>query len=541
MNPTTDFRSLAERIVDDLLEADPVAATSLGDHRFDGRLTGVSAPAARRDRLDDHVAMLDAIDDIELGVADFVDLEILRARVLRDRFMLAELRPHEWNPMWWNPGTGLYLLVSRDFAPADERAVAMRGRLAAIPDHLEQARAILQEMPRIHVETAIQQFHGTGSLIRGDAARLAGDDAVVHAATVAVERFEEWLSAQLPESQRDPRLGPDLYAAALWHALDEDTAADALLADALEQLDRVGTELRDLAAAYLGLTEADDAVVRVALNEVASSAPVTDATVLPLMEAALARTTAFVRREDLVTVPDLDVRMVEMPEIHRGTAVAYCDAPGPLEEADVATYVAVAPTPVGWDADRVASFYREYNGIALHGLVAHEAMPGHVLQLAHARTLESETRVRRLGRSGVLVEGWAVYAEQMMVDAGYQPLDDPRSALAVTLQQRKMLLRGIINTILDISVHAHGMQEAEAMSLMVDRGFQEVGEAAGKWRRALLTAAQLPTYHVGFRAVETIAADLRVLHPDWSPRQVHDLMLAFGSPAPRHLRTLLGI
>ena len=76
---------------------------------------------------------------------------------------------------------------------------------------------------------------------------------------------------------------------------------------------------------------------------------------------------------------------------------------------------------------------------------------------------------------------------------------------------------------------------------MRDRGFQEEGEAVGKWRRALLTAAQLPTYFAGYRAVSGIVADLRVLHPDWSDRQVHDLMLSQGSPAPRHLRTLLGI
>ena len=98
-----------------------------------------------------------------------------------------------------------------------------------------------------------------------------------------------------------------------------------------------------------------------------------------------------------------------------------------------------------------------------------------------------------------------------------------------------------INAILDIRVHAYGMTEDEGLALMIDRGFQEEGEAVGKWRRALLTAGQLPTYFVGFRSATGIADDLRVLHPDWSDRQVHDLMLGQGSPAPRHLRTLLGI
>jgi uncharacterized protein (DUF885 family) len=259
------------------------------------------------------------------------------------------------------------------------------------------------------------------------------------------------------------------------------------------------------------------------------------------MQAALERTTAFVRAYDLVTLPDLDIRLIDMPEIHRGVAVAYCDAPGPLEQAAVPTFVAVAPAPADWDAERTASFYREYNGVQLHDLSIHEAIPGHVLQLAHAQRLESPTRVRRFGRSGVFVEGWAVYAEELMVARGYRPDADHRSGLALRMQQLKMQARMTINAILDVGVHAHAMRESEARWLMRDLGFQEEGEVAGKWRRALLTSAQLPTYFAGYRAVSGIVDDLRVMHSEWSEREVHDLVLSHGSPAPRHLRTLLGI
>jgi uncharacterized protein (DUF885 family) len=164
-----------------------------------------------------------------------------------------------------------------------------------------------------------------------------------------------------------------------------------------------------------------------------------------------------------------------------------------------------------------------------------------VLQLAHAQRLTSPTAVRRFGRSGVFVEGWAVYAEELMVARGYAPSDDDRAPLAMEMQQLKMLARGTINAMLDVFVHAHDLSEAEGLALMQDRGFQEEGEAVGKWRRALLTAGQLPTYYVGYRALSGVAHDLRVLHPDWTDRAVHDLMLGHGSPAPRHLRTLLGI
>ena len=546
MSVTEEFRARAERVVDDLLAWDPEEATALGDHRFDDRLPDLSAPAVddRLAAVEDHLTVLDAIDDVELDVSDLVDLEILRSRLLRAQYELGEVRRQEWDPMVWNPGTALYLLLSREFAPAAERAESMRGRLAAIPEHLAAARAQLGEMSAIHLDTAIGQLEGTARLIDAPAREIAGDEDVVNSALAATRDFADWLDEQRHSATRSPRLGADLYAGALWHALDEHVSADELLEKAHQHLAYLGEHLADAAHQYLDRPRSHDdesTTVREALAAVAAAAPIDDTTVLPTMRDALDRTTAFVREADLVTVPDLDVRIVTMPEIHRGVAVAYCDAPGPLETADVATFVAVAPAPSEWDAERVASFYREYNGVQLHGLAVHEAMPGHVLQLSHAQRLESPTRVRRYGHSGVFVEGWAVYTEDLMVQRGYSPDGTDRGALALRLSQLKMQLRVTINAILDIGVHAHGLSEDEAMWMMRDAGYQEEGEAVGKWRRALLTSAQLPTYFAGYLAVADIVDDLRVLHPDWPDRELHDLVLAHGSPSPRHLRTLLGI
>jgi hypothetical protein len=74
---------------------------------------------------------------------------------------------------------------------------------------------------------------------------------------------------------------------------------------------------------------------------------------------------------------------------------------------------------------------------------------------------------------------------------------------------------------------------------MTGRGHQEEGEAAGKWRRALLTSAQLSTYYVGYTEVTDLAAELRAARPGQSERDLHDGMLAHGSPPARHLRTLV--
>lgn len=540
---TEDYRVLASAVVDELLSWEPIAATWLGDHRFDGNLPDFTSGHLERcrARIEERLSELDAIDDLELDPDDGVDLEILRAQLSRIHFEITDLRSTTWNPMLWNPGTALHLLLIRDFAPIEIRAESLRSRLAAIPQFLDEARVELESMPRIHVETAIAQLGGTLALIENQVAEIARDKSLVRAAATAVTGFIDWLTEQLPDSVRSPRLGRHLYSAVLWHSLDDGVTPESLLEQAEHSLTEVGARMRAVAGEYLGEPPDAEGIVERALARVAAESPVTDATVLAIVEDATARTLAFAREHDLVSLPEIDVHIVEMPEIHRGVAVAYCDAAGPLETAEVATFVAVSPTPAGWSAERAASFYREYNAVLLHDLTIHEAFPGHVLQLAHARQFSGATSVRRLGMSGVFVEGWAVYAEELMLDRGYSPDGSQEQHLALRLQQLKMQARMVINAILDVGVHAGSLDEAEAIELMCSRGYQEQGEAIGKWRRALLTAGQLPTYFTGYLAVRSIANDLRVLHSGWSDREIHDLMLSEGSPAPRYLRDLLGI
>jgi uncharacterized protein (DUF885 family) len=414
--------------------------------------------------------------------------------------------------------------------------------LAKIPGFLQDAKSELGNMPKIHVETAIGQFQGTLHLVQGTLAEHLGENSPeIRAAKTAITAFIDWLTEQLPAATRDPRLGTHLYSALLWHALDDDTQASELLAQANTHLIQTEQALIEAASAYLGEPFDADALVARALDDVASKFPVTNADVLTQVSDSLARTISFLEKVPLVSMPVTDVEVIEMPEIHRGVAVAYCDSPGPLETMELPTFVAVSPTPQDWDIARIESFYREYNGVQLHDLTIHEAFPGHVLQLAHSRVAEKATKVRAFGRSSVFIEGWAVYAEELMINSGFLPTDDEKSALGLRLQQLKMQARMTINAILDVRVHTDTIDEHEALDLMMRRGFQEEGEAVGKWRRALLTAGQLPTYFVGYLAVREIAADLRILHPEWTDSEVHDLMLKFGSPAPRHLRALLGL
>jgi hypothetical protein len=530
------FAVVAERIVDAILEHSPATAADAGDHRFDDRLPDLSAEAVAADvaMLRDAANALAEVDEDELDPQERVDHAILSSRVDRELFERTEIREREWNPLAHNPGALLHALVARPFAPAEVRLTALAARLAAVPDALATARATLRDCPRIHLETAVGQFTGAAALVRGQVPGLVAQAPgladrvrpVASAAATALEDFAGWLGERLADGDtgggaaRDPRLGRRVWEARLWHTLDTELSAAEVLRRAWANLERVTEELR----------EATGGDVRGALDRLAAQHP-DDASILDLAKITMDETTDFVRAHDLVSLVDDPCVIEEMPEFARGVAVAYCDPPGPLETADVPTFYCIAPAPAGWSAARVESFYREYNDHMIRNLTVHEAMPGHFLQLAHARRFRGSTRVRALGTSGPFVEGWAVYAEELMARHGF-------GGTPVRVQQLKMQLRMSINAILDQSVHCDAMTEAEAMELMTGRGFQEEGEAAGKWRRALLTSTQLSTYFVGYTEVAEIAA---ARPAGVSPRGWHDAMLAHGSPPPRHVRSLLTV
>jgi uncharacterized protein (DUF885 family) len=561
------FATLARQYLDDQGRRHPDFATELGDHRFDSHLPALSADAlaGERQTLGRWAGALARLDPGQLTAEHRVDAALMAGHIDRQIFDLDELREATWNPLLANPGRAVYQLLARDFAPLHERLTSVAGRLAEVPATLAAARDLLGPMPRVHLETAVGQFGGTIALVTGvldqalagapadapDGAAVRRElDRVRPAALAALDEHRAWLSARLENTAAgefaNPRLGAERFARKLSLTLNTQADADAILARAEADLDRVSEQIAAVAADIAGTTPpgragatvaGGDPVVRQVLDQLAADAP-DNQTILAFGRQALAAQTAFVAEHQLVTLFDDPVEVIEMPEIDQGVAVAYCDPPGPLEPAPMPTFVAVSPTPAGWSADRVASFYREYNRHMVHNLMVHEAMPGHYLQLQHSRRFTgSDTDVRAALWSGSFVEGWAVYAEEVMADAGYPGEGDPR---AVRMQQLKMQLRMIINAILDARVHGHGLTEAEAMALMTGRGYQEEGEAAGKWRRVLLTSAQLSTYYVGYTEVSDLAAELRAAGPDRPARDIHDQMLSHGSPPVRLLRSLLG-
>lgn len=545
------FVALAESYIEEFLERYPEYATSLGDHRYDGRLSDYTAAgvASGLEWNKGYLEKLAAIDTSRLGSANAIDYEILRNYVEFSVWSAEVLREHEWNPMRYGVGDALYSLLAREFAPLEDRLTSLNERLQGIPAVLAAARENLTDPPKIHTETAIRQNDGAISLVSktldeflAQAPSMETELAAAREeALTALEEHGRWMREELlPRSTRSFRIGEEKFRSKLAYTLHSDLSMEEILERAERRLAELQDELYNTA---LPLYKEHDpgagedaladrpAVIRAVLDKLADSHP-TDSSIVEDARQDLAEVTEFTRENKIVSVPDEPLQIIVMPEFRRGVSTAYCDSPGPLEESGE-TFYAISPTPQDWTPERKLSFYREYNDYMLQDLTVHEATPGHYLQLAHSNRMEAPTMIRSIFSSGTFIEGWAVYSEQVMVERGF-------GGAPFKMQQLKMLTRAVINAILDQKIHAGSMTEQEALDMMMGEGFQEEGEAAGKWIRAQLTSAQLSTYFVGV----TEHNDMREAWieqngpiEDW--QAYHDRVLSFGSPPVRFVRGLL--
>ncbi len=553
------FDRVAETYLGDLGTLSPVSATQTGDHTSDHLLDDVSAEGRERrlSALKRYRAALADIDRSTLSRAYQVDYELLRNQVEYDIWTETELQPWAWNPMYYVgiSGNAIYTLVARDFAPLDERLNDAADRMQAMPRFLEQARASLvpERVPKVYAETAVRQNRGILSIIDNmivpdlESVSAATRDNVlfgIEVAQAAIEEHQAWLEGELlPRATAEFRVGPDVFDRKLAFDLNSPLSRKEIRTLAENEYERVRNEMYDISkGVYASLhpytafpDDPDEAykqsIIRAALEQAYQKLPPEDG-IVDLAREQLQAATDFVIEKDLVTMPEEPVEIIVMPEFRRGFSFAYLDPPGPLDSEQPAFY-AVSPLPSDWNDTQIRSFLREYNVYSMEDLTIHEGVPGHYLQLALSNRYPST--LRAVLYSGSFVEGWAVYAEQFMIAEGYLNYDP-----LMRLINLKWYLRAITNAIIDSAIHVDGMTQDEAMQLMIEGGFQEEREAAGKWVRAQLSFGQLSTYFVGYQEHIALRQDIEDLWDDeFTLRRYHDQVLSYGSPPVRFVRALM--
>ncbi|RKZ08747.1 DUF885 domain-containing protein [bacterium] len=550
-----EFEGIASSFIEDYFKAHPVSATWVGEHKYDGMIDALSdsARASELASLKSYLVRLKALDKTKLSLDNRVDDEILTNEVNREIFDLAELKNWQRNPLFYTRllGNSIYMLIAREFAPADKRLDSAISRLKEFPRVVDEAMKNLSNPPRIHTETAIKQNRGTIALCNGDLRRFASQvpgkekefEEALKVGIDALNRFQTYLEKELYfQSNGDFRLGEELFRKKLSLTLQSNMQPEEIVDRAKDAVDRLHNEMFELALPLYkedhpgevfdeSSMEAKERGIKTVLDDISRDHPKPE-DLLAACREAYREAENFVREKDLIDLPDEPLEIIWAPEYSRGVAVAGLRSPGPLDKGMKSFYV-VSPVPEEWTPKQVESYLREYNNYMIRVLTIHEAMPGHYVQLAYANRCPS--LVRAVFSSGSFVEGWAVYTERMMLEEGFHG-GDPK----LWLQRKKFYLRAVINSILDTGIHMQGMSEYQAMKLMVEDGFQEESEASGKWRRACLTSTQLSTYFIGYNEVLDLRKEAK---EKWGSsfqlKKFHEELLAHGSPPAKYLEAFI--
>lgn len=559
MDANAAFVELGARYIEVLTEMNPTLATGLGEYRYNGQLPDVSESGRRTSRNTDQafLAALNTIPFDQLSRANQVDYSLLKTQLEYSIWTHDIEQQWAWNPQYYHnlASGGLYSMVSRDFAPFEERFPDIISRMEAIPSFLEAARTQIDvsRVPPIYAETVATQNAGIMGLVTGlidpevEKAGLQNEryDAAKQALGAALEVHQTWLDdVVVPGAKGEFRLGLEKYQQKMAFALHTDMSVAELRSRAETAYAETRSQMFEVARAIEPcdkLEVRDPAMLEQAVIECGLEKSYENRAPRDGLEEAARETTAFATaytyERELIRPMDGPLQIITMPEVFWGNSVAYLDAPGPLDKSLPAFY-AVAPIPDSWSDEQATSFLKEYNISLLHILSIHEGVPGHALQLDHANKYDSV--LRAVLSSGPFIEGWAVYSERMIAEDGYLGGMETTEGKYFILNGLKFRLRAIINTLLDIKIHTDGMERDEAMTLMMEGGFQQEREAAGKWVRANLGSIQLLSYYTGYDQHWSLRQEAEERWgEEFDLRTYHDRVLSFGSPPVKYARALL--
>jgi uncharacterized protein (DUF885 family) len=465
------------------------------------------------------------------------DRMLLEMTLENPLFDLRDSRDYDLNPMVYAGGLSLTPYTVRAYAPLPVRAGAMQRHLASVPDVLRRGLDRLDAnlpTPFIRLSMAIargiqSEYGRIEEVVRplgGEAVKTIRE--VRDPAAAAVETFARRLEAEwLPRGTNDFALGPERYQKLLWVRERVQAPFADLLAAGRADLARNQARLTAIASAARPPTDP-----RALLEQTGRNHP-TAAELIPWARESVDQVKTFVREKELVTIPEPAVcRVVETPEYYRAQTTASMNAPGPFDTTGDEGIYFVTPVDPAWPPDAQEGWLRSFNDAMLLNTAVHEVYPGHYLHYLHMRR-STNRLVRKTFLSGAFVEGWAHYAEQLVVEQGL----GSGAADAEAAQLRDALLRDC-RLIASVGLHTQGMTVAEATTLFERESYSEPIVAQREAVRGAFEPAYFG-YTLGKLAI--LAARTNHLSTTFggSLQAFHDRLLGFGSPPVGFLDELL--
>jgi uncharacterized protein (DUF885 family) len=544
------FDKYKDGFVTSLWKINPGWASGVGYHKYDSILSIPDANEEKR-QLEFVNAQLDSLKQYNvenLSDNNKTDFHMIKNQLEGTIFSIKELKSSEWNPSEYNVCGAFAEILNGKYDSLEVRLRAFNAKLNNVPAYYEAAKKNIKNPTIEHTELAIAQNLGGSSVFDTDLAAALQQSKLSAAekteildkakiAKKAIADYADWLKTTPNKTPRSFRLGSDLYAKKFNFDIQSSYTADEIFKIANDHkkdlhdkmfvlADKLWTKYKGKEAKPTNKLE----LIKQVIDKI-SLQHTTPEKFQSEIEKQIPELTAYVKAKDLLYIdPSKPLVVRKEPAYMAGVAGASISAPGPYDK-NANTYYNVGSL-AGWTAENAESYLREYNDYILQILNIHEAVPGHYTQLVYSN--QSPSIIKSILGNGAMVEGWAVYAEKMMLESGYKNSDE------MWLMYYKWNLRATCNTILDISVHIKNMSKEAAIDLLTKEAFQQQAEADGKWKRVTLSQVQLCSYFTGYTEIYNLREELKKKEGDkFNLKKFHEKFLSFGSAPVKYIKELM--
>lgn len=544
------FDKYKDGFVTSLWKINPGWASGVGYHKYDSIL---SIPDASEEKIQLEFvnAQLDSLKqyDIEnLSDNNKTDFQMIKNQLEATIFSIKELKSSEWNPSEYNVCGSFAEILNGKYDSLEVRLRAFSAKLKNVPAYYEAAKKNIKNPTIEHTELAIAQNLGGSSVFDTDLTPVVQQSKLsdtekkelldkAKVAKKAIADYADWLKNTANKTPGSFRLGADLYAKKFNFDIQSSYTADEIFKVANDHKKDLHDKMFVLADKLWTKYKGNEAkptnkleLIKQVIDKI-SLQHTTPEKFQSEIEKQIPELTAYVKAKDLLYIdPSKPLVVRKEPAYMAGVAGASISAPGPYDK-NANTYYNVGSL-AGWTPENAESYLREYNDYILQILNIHEAVPGHYTQLVYSN--QSPSIIKSILGNGAMVEGWAVYAEKMMLESGYKNSDE------MWLMYYKWNLRATCNTILDISVHTKNMSKEAAIDLLTKEAFQQQAEADGKWRRVTLSQVQLCSYFTGYTEIYNLREELKKKEGDkFNLKKFHEKFLSFGSAPVKYIKELM--
>ncbi len=545
-----EFDNYKEKFVIDLWQLNPDWAANQGYHKLDSVLV-ISDSISIKKQLDFSHAQLDSLQHYAIdGLSDnnIIDYYIIKNQLQGSIFRIDKLRSYQWNPAEYNVCGAFAEILNGKYDTAEVRLHNFSLKMDAIAAYYEAAKSNIKNPTLEHTALAIAQNLGGLSVFEKDLpialakSKLPESEKKVikHKAKVAINAittYANWLKGLDNPTPRSFRIGEDLYKEKFNLDIQSSYKADTIFKKAVNHKKELHKKMFILADRLWPKYMKSEfkpldslSLIKMVIDKI-SLQHTTPKNFQSAIEKQIPELAEFVKEKDLLYIdPSKHLVVRREPDYMAGVAGASISAPGPYDK-NANTYYNVGSMS-GWSVEKSESYLREYNDYILQILNIHEAIPGHYTQLVYSN--QSPSIIKSILGNGAMIEGWAVYAELMMLENGYKNSDE------MWLMYYKWNLRTTCNAILDYSVHTKSMSLEQAMKLLVREAFQQQAEAEGKWTRVSLSQVQLSSYFAGYIEIYDLRERLKIEQgTNFKLKQFHENFLSYGSAPVKYIKELM--